>query len=154
MSLIPPSMRDQDRAPLALGPAIKKPAPPSPEDQRAAQVQAFERGDHQPDGSVMHTDDPAPAYVAGIGFLPPNVSIDRTPEQRRRAEMMNCFRASIAYLLGVEEGELWPDEVGTFLLRLERGDFDKDRQKREPPTTVQFIWPQPCESLFQSGGSE
>jgi hypothetical protein len=52
MSLLPPAMRDADPMPTALGPVVQKPKEPSAEEQRRAQVLAFERGDHQPDGSV------------------------------------------------------------------------------------------------------
>lgn len=213
MSLLPPAMRDQDHAPMALGRVIRKPIEPSAEEQRRAEVQAFERGDHQPGGSVRGGINGALVDVGAIvdsTFLPkgwklhPNGNFEGRFEQQQatqREQQMACLWQMLGDIIGMTPGMKWPDEVWTFLCRLEQGDFDQDQPKREQLTTVQFIdaviaelnkacvlrpgptdeelaemtrlmvanppvvfidtirqlsadWPQPCEYILQSGGSE
>jgi hypothetical protein len=203
MSLLPPAMRGQDHAPMALGRVIRKPIEPSAEEQRQAQVQSFERGDHQPDGKVALVGING-ALLDGATLngwkLHPNGNFEGRFEQQQpglREQQMACLWQMLGDIIGMTPGMKWPDEVWTFLRRLEQGDFDQDQPKREQITTVQFIdaankacvlrpgptdeelaemtrlmvanpfvvfidtirqlsadWPQPCESIFQSGGYE
>ena len=130
MSLLPPSMRGTEPAPLALGPAIRKPQEPTADEQRLAQVQAFERGDHQLDGSVLPTFD----IVWGRSIEAAKRCTAKALEDERQNKL-RVVRSLLADLIGMESGEKWPDDVYAVLQRLEQGVYADEMELRRIEST-------------------